>query len=164
MSDNTTIQVSRDTADSMRRLFPGLTYEEIIRKFATGQALDLTSQLDSHTIPFRKTINEATWDEEKRRAGVLGVIIAAYIHFPAGPCGLVEVRIVLEAKGGERPIVPSIENTYIALEDETYPSTGLSIPVEPNDIIRTEWYNYDGKEPHTVPAEVVIMKFAGRRL
>ena len=162
MADTTTIQVSRETAESMRRLFPHLTYEEILRKLASGQALDLMSQLDSHTIPFRKTINPATWDEEKRRVGVLGSINAAYIHFPAGPTGLVEVRIVLETEGSERQIVPSVDRTYIALEDDTYQSAVLAIPVSPSDILRTEWYNYDGLNAHTVPAEVVIMKFAGR--
>lgn len=163
MTTTTTIQVSRNTAESLKRLFPGYTYDEILKKVASGQAVDLLSQLDNYIVPFKKTINPATWDEENRRVGLHGVITSALMHFPAGPIGLVEARIMLNSKGHDRPIVPTLEDSYIALEDETYEATGLCIPVAPGDVIRTEWYNYDGKEPHTVPVEVTILKFAGQR-
>lgn len=148
----TTIQVEQETADMLKTSFEGMTYDAAIRRLLAG--FD-SANAGTEILTFRKTILAAQSDEQDRRVGVKGIIIAAFMHFPPGTNGLVEVRIVL---GGTDAIVPSQENTFIALDDETFPATGLSIPVSPGSIVRVEWFNYDGAFAHTVPVEVIVMK------
>lgn len=153
--ETTTIQVSRESAASLRSSYPTLTYEEIIQRLIAN---DLTF-LDTRILEFTKLIKPGYQDEQQRQPGVKGLITGVLMHFPAGCLGLVEVRVVRQSyKGGEAPVVPSLEDSFIALDDINFRATSLAIPVEARDIIRVEWRNYDGGFAHTVPVFVFVSK------
>lgn len=114
----------------------------------------------SIVLPFSKAVAALTKEEEKHSAGFDGVITNAYLHFPPGPNTLVDVRIVVEGRGGERYVVPSLADRFIALDNVTLPVNDINFPVEATDTIRVEWWNYDGANPHRVPVEVMVARVA----
>ena len=155
MQENTTIQVSRSRALALRETFPNLTYDEIIQRLL-GQD---TFTPDTRVLEFTKLIKPGYQDEQIRQPGVNGLITGTLMHFPPGPSGLVEVRIVLQgSRGGNDPIFPSLEDAFVALDDSDLAVTGLAIPVQSRDNIRVEWYNYDGGFAHTVPVFVLVSR------
>ena len=155
MAEMTTIQVSKESAATMRQTYPNLTYEEIVRRLIAQDLVDL----DTRIIEFTKLIKPGYQDEQVRQPGTKGLITAVVMHFPTGTCGLVEVRVIKQShKGGQEYLVPSIEGAFIALDDAPFVSGPLSIPVESRDTIRVEWYNYDGGFAHTVPVFVFVNK------
>ena len=151
----TTIQVSRESAASLRSIYPNLTYDEIVQRLVSQ---DLVTP-DTRVLEFSKLIKPSYQDEQKRQPGYKGLITAILMHFPTGTCGLVEVRVVKRSHGGgQEYLAPSLEDSFIALDDTEFTSGPLSIPVESRDTIRVEWYNYDGGFAHTVPVFVLVNK------
>jgi len=153
MVQQTTIQVSRQTADIIRRLFPGFTYDQAIQILAVSSADEAKV---TRILPFSVTANPLTRVEQTRNPGVDGKIISAHLHFPSGPSGLVDVRIMLNSSAGDTPVVPSIDDAFIALNDATLDVFDLNIKVGTADKIRVEWYNYDSGFSHTIPVEVIV--------
>ena len=155
MPDVTTIQLSRESAASLRAAHPNLTYDEIIQRLVSQ---DLVTP-DTRVLSFSKLIKPGYQDEQARQPGTKGLVVAVLMHFPAGASGLVEIRVVKQSHGGGKDyIVPSLEDSFIALDDTEFVAAPLSIPVESRDTIRTEWYNYDGGFAHTVPVFVLVSK------
>jgi hypothetical protein len=160
MTQPTTIQVSRETADLLKQLFPSFTFDQSI-KAVTALAVDsgATSAHNTRTLPFRVPANPLTVVEQQRIGGVDGKIIGVIMHFPEGCAGLVEARVMLESDSlGEIPVFPSIDETFIALNAETTDQEDLDIKILKTEKIRVEWWNYDGANVHTVPVEVLVEK------
>ena len=61
----TTIQVSRDIAETIKRTYPSLSYDDVLRRLLAGTLSHLGT--DTSILDFRKTINPATQNEEIRR-------------------------------------------------------------------------------------------------
>lgn len=111
----------------------------------------------SAIIPFLKNIPAATQDEQTRQVPFNGTVVTVDMAFPKGPHHLVEVALKYKAAaGGSIPLVPHIEDTFIALDDQ-------KITFEPNIKIAApghlvvEWWNYDSLHSHGVPV-IVTMK------
>lgn len=117
----------------------------------------------SIVLPFSKEVAALEKDEEKHSANFEGLITNAYLHFPPGTNALVDVRIVVEGRGGERYLVPSLAGRFIALDNVTLPVNNINYPIESTDVIRVEWWNYDGATSHRVPVEVMVARFAAPR-
>ena len=113
----------------------------------------------THVIPFSKSVPALTKETQERQCFGDCDIIAAYFHFPSGTNGLVEVRIMVSGAGGDHQVVPLPQESFIALDNTTFPASNLQIPLQRGDKIRLEWYNYDGGNPHRVPAEVMIREY-----
>lgn len=149
------MQLSRESAASLRSIYPNLTYDEIVQRLVSRDLLTP----DTRVLSFTKLTKPGYKDEQSRQPGNKGLVTAVLMHFPAGTSGLVEVRVVKQStKGGQDYIVPSLEDSYIALDDTEFVAAPLSILVEPRDTIRVEWYNYDGGFAHTVPVFVLVSK------
>lgn len=111
---------------------------------------------DSYVIPFQKTVAVATQDEQDRNLPFTGVIRDVIMAFPAGCHQLVEVRLVYyPAEGSRVTIVPSLDDTFIALDDFTAVFQPRRFVVAPGHL-RVEWYNYDELNTHTVPVLVTL--------
>lgn len=153
----TTVQVDQSTAEALKQLYPGLTYDEAIRRLMAG--FPFSPRADTYILDFILSINPATWNSQRRQAGINGVITGAFIYFPAGPSGLVEVRVQVEYRGGGRKnILPTRDDSFIALDNTPFFSSGLSIPVAANDAVVTDWYNYDGGFAHTIPVFIFVTR------
>ena len=110
----------------------------------------------SAIIPFQKTVETAYQDEEERMVPYNGVIRDVIMGFPAGCHQLVEVRLVYLPKGGGRKhIVPTLADTFVALDDFTV-LFQPKYPVKAPGNLRVEWYNYDSLNTHTVPVIATI--------
>jgi len=110
----------------------------------------------SAVIPFQKTVATAYQDEQERLIPFNGIIGDVIMGFPAGCQQLVEVRLLyLPTGGGKKYIIPTIEDTYIALDDFTV-LFRPGYPVKAPGNLRVEWWNYDSLNPHTVPVIVTI--------
>lgn len=170
MPDPTTIQVSREVAELLRKILPGKTYDEALRTVLSIQGsenvLSRRSESagaevqtkDTRVLDFVLKINPATKNELVARPNVGGLITAVAIFFPAGASGLVEVQITKISDKAREKIIPSREDSVIALDDELFFAQGLSIPIEDRDQIRVEWFNYDGGFAHTVPVYIFVTK------
>ena len=110
----------------------------------------------SAIISFQKTVAVAYQDEQERMVPFSGIIENVIMGFPAGCHQLVEVDLLyLPAGGGRKRIIPTIENTFIALDDFTVlfrPGYPLKAPGN----LRVEWWNYDSLNTHNVPVIVTI--------
>jgi len=70
----------------------------------------------SAVITFRKTVTYLYQDEQERMVPFDGIIRDVLMAFPAGCQQLVEVRLMYLPKGGGRKyIVPTIEDSFVAL-------------------------------------------------
>ncbi len=153
MTTSTTIQVSRELAEKLRRQFPGLTYEDAIKRYVEGEGT-LSSD---RVLFFSMVVNPSTQKEVSKRVGLIGKINEVQFHFPAGTGSLVQVKLMIKRKkGDDESLIPSQENSFIFLEDVDYTSRNLSIPVNRDDTLRVEWWNYDSAFAHTVPVTVRI--------
>jgi len=107
-------------------------------------------------IPFQKTISTAYQDEQERMVPYNGIIENVIMGFPAGCHQLVEVDLLyLPTGGGKKYIIPTIEDTYIALDDFTV-LFRPGYPIKAPGNLRVEWWNYDSLNAHTVPVIVTI--------
>ena len=110
----------------------------------------------SAVIPFQKTVATAYQDEQERLVPFNGIIGDVIMGFPAGCQQLVEVRLLyLPTGGGKKYIIPTIEDTFIALDDVTV-LFRPNYPVKSPGNLRVEWWNYDSLNPHTVPVIATI--------
>ena len=110
----------------------------------------------SAIIPFQKTVAVAYQDEQERQVPFSGIIENVIMGFPAGCHQLVEVDLLyLPAGGGRKRIIPTIENTFIALDDFTV-LFRPGYPIKAPGQLRVEWWNYDSLNVHTVPVIATI--------
>ena len=110
----------------------------------------------SAVIPFQKTVATAYQDEQERLIPFNGIIGDVIMGFPAGCQQLVEVKLLyLPTGGGKKYIIPTIEDTFIALDDVTV-LFRPNYPVKSPGNLRVEWWNYDSLNPHTVPVIATI--------
>lgn len=102
------------------------------------------------TIPFKKTVPAKTQDELDRNVVRDSIVDSVLMLFPAGCHNLVEVSLVYHPqKGKKQYVVPSVENSFIALDDVPalfHPNTPLKAPGN----LRVEWWNYDTLNSHEV--------------
>ncbi|GAI90681.1 unnamed protein product, partial [marine sediment metagenome] len=107
-------------------------------------------------IPFQKTVAVAYQDEQERLIPFNGIIENVIMGFPAGCHQLLEVDVLyLPSGGGKKYIIPTIEDTYIALDDFTV-LFRPSYPIKAPGNLRVEWWNYDSLNVHTVPVIATI--------
>ena len=118
----------------------------------------------SAVIPFKLTIAAATWDKQDRMVPFTGTIRDVVIAFPAGTQQLVEVRLwYFPSEGSPQLVVPTIDDTFIALDDVTIPFQPR-LPIRSPGYLRVEWWNYDSLNSHTVPViATVFPTLAGER-
>ena len=110
----------------------------------------------SAIIPFQKTVAVAYQDEQERQVPFSGIIENVIMGFPAGCHQLLEVDLLyLPAGGGRKCIIPTIENTFIALDDFTV-LFRPGYPIKAPGQLRVEWWNYDSLNVHTVPVIATI--------
>ena len=135
-------------------LFPGATTAQ--------QQILLLSELvpgaigASAVISFQKTVAVAYQDEQDRMVPFNGIIESVIMGFPAGCHQLLEANLLyLPAGGGRKSIVPTIEDTFIALDDFTV-LFRPSYPIRAPGNLRVEWWNYDSLNVHTVPVIITI--------
>lgn len=111
---------------------------------------------NSAVIPFQKTIATAYQDEQARQVPFTGIIREVIMAFPAGCQQLVEVRMVYYPNtGGKSFIVPTIEDSFIALDDFTV-VFNPRFPVQSPGRLEIEWWNYDSLNTHTVPVVAIL--------
>ena len=110
----------------------------------------------SAIIPFQKTVAVAYQDDQDRQVPFSGIIRDVIMGFPAGCQQYVEVRLVYYPQGGSKKyIVPTLEDSFIALDDFTVLfQPRLSVKAPGN--LRVEWWNYDSLNVHTVPVVVTV--------
>jgi len=113
---------------------------------------------NSQIIPFQKTVAVAYQDEQDRQIRIAsGIVRNVVIAFPAGCHQLVEVRLMyFPTGGGYHLIVPSVDESFIALDDFTAVFEPR-FPVRGPGNLRVEWWNYDSLNVHTVPVIVTIV-------
>ena len=110
----------------------------------------------SAVIPFKLTIAAATRDQQDRQVPFTGTVRDVIMAFPAGTQQLVDVRLMYFPSGGSRQlVVPSIDDSFIALDDVTVPFQPR-MPVKAPGYLRVEWTNYDSLNSHTIPVIVTI--------
>lgn len=106
---------------------------------------------------FSMDVNPSTQKEMRKMVKFAGFVREVRIKFPAGCANLVSVRLMHEEKNDEdKQIIPTTDETYVALDDDEFKISGLHIPVSKGNSIRVEWWNYDNALTHTVPVTVVI--------
>ncbi|MBA7657282.1 hypothetical protein ES703_65217 [subsurface metagenome] len=107
-------------------------------------------------IPFQKTVAVEYQDEQDRSIGYSGIITDVIMAFPAGCQHLVDVRLLYIPKGGgRRQVIPSLPDTFIALDNFTQVFRP-SFPVKAPGIFRVEWWNYDFLNAHSVPVIIIL--------
>lgn len=112
----------------------------------------------AQVISFRRNIAAATSDFEERTVVVDGAVSRVHMSFPSGPQFLMRVRLVVRRSGDEntRLVVPSDDDTYVALDGADIDFVDLSVPVARGDTLVAEWYNYDAANAHQVPVLVTV--------
>lgn len=102
------------------------------------------------TLPFKKSVPAETQDELDRNVIRDSIVDAVLMLFPAGCHNLVEVNLVYHpVKGSKQYIIPSVEDSSIALDDVAalfHPNTPIKAPGK----LRVEWWNYDTLNSHEV--------------
>jgi len=106
-------------------------------------------------IPFYKEIATAYQDEQIRNVTFKGIVYEVLMGFPSGCQHLVEVRLFYSKNGSESYIVPSIDESYIKLDDFTTVFRPM-YPVDSPGKLTVEWYNYDSDNVHSVPVIVTL--------
>ncbi|GAI98601.1 unnamed protein product [marine sediment metagenome] len=135
-------------------LFPGATTAQ--QQILLLQELVPGGMGASAIIPFQKTIAVAYQDEQERLIPFNGIIENVIMGFPAGCHQFLEVDLLyLPAGGGRKYIIPTIEDTYIALDDFTV-LFRPNYPIKAPGNLRVEWWNYDSLNVHTVPVIATI--------
>lgn len=147
MDDVTTVQVSRSTAEALRRM--GGTYDEAIKRVVETPPI-------SKVLTFKKTVAVLQSDQEDNRVPFDGVIEKVVMQFPAGCNFLVDARLLYRVADHEYYVIPSVEDQFISLDDAA-PTFVTSFPVRAGKTLRVEWYNYDDTWPHTVPVIITMM-------
>jgi len=110
----------------------------------------------SAVISFQKTIATAYQDEQDRMIPFNGIIGEVIMGFPAGCHQLLEVDLLyFPAGGGRKCIIPTIPDTFIALDDFTV-LFRPRYPIKAPGNLRVEWWNYDSQNTHTVPVILTI--------
>lgn len=104
-------------------------------------------------LSFRKTVPALTADHDIQFANLTGTIYRIVVHFPAGCCSLVAVKVF----HGGKQILPRMG--VLALDDTTQPFE-IFEPVKSGDPIRIDFENHDGIHSHTVSV-VVGLKEGG---
>lgn len=113
----------------------------------------------SAVIPFLKNIPAATQDEQTRQVPFSGTVVTVDMAFPKGPHHLVEVALKYKpSAGGSMALVPRIEDTFIALDDQKITFKPNIEVAAPGHLV-VEWWNYDSLHSHEVP---VIVTLEGR--
>ena len=111
----------------------------------------------SHIIPFQKTVAVSFQDEQERQVPITGIIRDVIMGFPAGCQQLVEVRLIYSLAGGGRSyIVPTVDNSFVALDDVTVVFQPR-FPVRAPGVIKVEWWNYDSLNTHSVPVIITVV-------
>ena len=110
----------------------------------------------SAIISFTKSVAAATQDELDRQVPFTGVVSSVLIAFPAGCHQLVEVRLRYLPQGGSSYyIVPTLEDSFIALDDVTVVFTPRMLVKAPG-LLKVEWFNYDSLNDHSVSVIAVL--------
>lgn len=113
------------------------------------------------TLPFKKSVPSEYQDEQERLVNRTSIVDWVLMSFPAGCQHLVDVRLTYHpTDGGPRYIIPSIEESYIALDDTTVIFSPVYLVERPGKL-RVEWWNYDTLNSHEV---VVIASLKPTRL
>jgi len=111
----------------------------------------------SAVVTFQKTVATSYQDEQERMVPFDGIIRDVLIAFPSGCQQLVEVRLMYLPRGGGRKyIVPTIEDSFIALDDFTA-LFQPRFPIKAPGNLRVEWWNYDSLNTHSVPVIVTVV-------
>jgi len=145
----TTIQIEQETADKLRALFPGMTYEAAITRL-------ITAPRTSSTIVFKKTIAALEEESEEHRVPFDSIITEVTMHFPPGASALVDVRLLYFYGKEKNFVVPTLEGKYIALDDAT-PSFVVGFPVKKEGRLKIEFLNYDSGNEHTISVIVTLI-------
>lgn len=112
-------------------------------------------QETSITIPFRKRVNSLSTAEEEHRVPVDGILTSVIMHFPPGTNSLVEVRVLYFINKNKFFVVPSLDDSFIAMDGTTHPFP-VNLPVVMDGKLRVEFKNYDGKFEHSVSVVAMI--------
>ena len=132
---------------------PGTTAQLI----AIMQELVPESIGNTAIIPFQKTIPTAYQDEEDRQVPFTGIIRDVLMCFPAGCQQLLEVRLMYYPAGGSyRYVVPTLDDSFVALDDFTVIFQPRFPIMRPGNL-RVEWWNYDSLNTHSVPVIATIV-------
>ena len=111
---------------------------------------------NSAVLTFQKTIAVNYQDEQERQVPFHGVIKEVVMGYPAGCQQLVEVRLIYYPKdGGKEYIIPTLEDSFIALDDVTVMFTPRYSVRAPGNL-QVEWWNYDSLNTHVVPVIATI--------
>lgn len=112
---------------------------------------------NSAVITFVKEIDTAYQDEQDRQIPFTGVVRDVVMGFPAGCQQLLEVRLIYYPTGGGRKyIVPTVEDSFVALDDFTVVFQPRFSIKKPGNL-RVEWWNYDSLNTHTVPVIATVV-------
>lgn len=150
---NTTIQIGQDCADRLKELSGGAPYDLAIR-----QLLSLREAKPGPygLLSFAKTVAVITQDEEDRLIPFDGYLHTVFMNFPPGPNHLVDVRLLYIRGQNTRFVVPSRDDSFIALDDSSPIFPNLNFPVEKDGRLRVEWWNYDSSNTHKIPVVVIM--------
>ena len=113
-------------------------------------------ELYPYPMVFRKKIPPSQKLEEFHRVPYDGVVSNVTMHFPPGTSSLVEIRLVYLVGKTKYLLVPAIDDTYIALDGTSMPFP-ISFPVQRDNRLKVEYYNYDGKYEHTVSVIAILL-------
>jgi len=111
----------------------------------------------SAVISFQKEVATAYQDEQDRQVPFDGIVKYVIMGFPAGCQQLLEVNLAYYPSTGSRKlIIPTIENSFIALDDFSV-LFEPRFPIKRPGNLRVEWWNYDSLNTHTVPVVVTVV-------
>lgn len=158
---DTTIQVGQDTARRLKEAFlPGTTYDAAIQALL-GEKVAMEKKLEevvqfTHTLSFKKPIAALQEDSQEQRVPFDGLITDVIMDFPSGTEFLVEVRLLYMDGKTKYFVIPSVDDSFIALDDAN-PHFKVNYPTKANSRLKVEWYNYDGLNSHTIPVIVTML-------
>lgn len=154
MTQTTTVQIGRDLAERLRRMFPDATFDQGITSLIASADI---GERQTDLLQYSTSVAALGRGAQDRRAPFKGLIVSVSFHFPPGPSNLVDVRVNLQRRSRFEQIVPRERDTFIALDAIMFPVNVL-IPVEPGQAIQVQWFNHDGAFAHTIPVSIVVMK------
>ena len=107
-------------------------------------------------LNFRKTVPSLTYEKVEHPIIYRGKITKVSMHFPPGCNSLVEARLIfIDSEGEIHYIVPSIPDSYIALDDVTQPFE-VDFEITGRGTLRAEFQNHDNTWEHTISIIVTL--------
>ena len=120
----------------------------------------MATLLRSQIMSFSRSIPALVDDFQEFSVKTDGHMTSVVMHFPPGPQFLVDVRIGVKPRGSNSIIwiVPSEDESFIRDDDAVKPFV-VDAVVTVGDVVRVQWKNFDGANPHEVPVDATIQPF-----